>query len=57
MYEAGVMDISDEDILAENQAAALDGEEGLTEIPSLDQDVTELEAGVEEAVPKRLTGI
>ena len=56
VYEAGVMDISDEDILAENQAAALDGEEGLTEIPSLDQDVTELEAGVEEAVPETLDG-
>ena len=56
VYEAGVMDISDEDILAENQAAALDGEEGLTEIPSLDQDVTELEAGVEEAVPETFDG-
>ena len=56
VYEAGVMDISDEDILAENQAAALDGEEGLTEIPSLDQDVTELEAVVEEAVPETLDG-
>ena len=56
VYEAGVMDSSDEDILAENQAAALDGEEGLTEIPSLDQDVTELEAGVEEAVPETLDG-
>ena len=56
VYEAGVMDISDEDILAENQAAALDGEEGLTEIPSLDQDVSELEAGVEEAVPETLDG-
>lgn len=56
VYEAGVMDISDEDILAENQAAALDSEEGLTEIPSLDQDVTELEAGVEEAVPETLDG-
>ena len=56
VYEAGAMDISDADILAENQAAALDGEEGLTEIPSLDQDVTELEAGVEEAVPETLDG-
>ena len=45
VYEAGVMDISDEDILAENQALA--PEEQLTEIPSLDQDL----ADVEEAEP------
>ena len=35
------MDISDEDILAENQAASLMEEDSLTEIPSLDQDVEE----------------
>ncbi len=52
VYEAGAMDISDEDILAENQAASLTGDGELLEIPSLDQDVTELEAGVEEAVPE-----
>ena len=36
VYEAGAMDISDEDILAENQAASLNGQAGLQEIPSLD---------------------
>ena len=50
------MDISDADILAENQAAALTGEGELEEIPSLDQDFTELEAGVEEAVPETIGG-
>ena len=44
-FEAGAMEISDEDILAENQALA--PEEQLTEIPSLDQDL----ADVEEAEP------
>ena len=39
VYEAGAMDISDEDILAENQAASLNGQAGLQEIPSLDQDL------------------
>ena len=38
VYEAGAMDISDEDILAENQAASLNGQAGLQEIQSLDQD-------------------
>ena len=46
VYEAGAMDISDADILAENQAAALTGEGELEEIPSLDQDFTELAAGI-----------
>ena len=39
IYEAGAMDISDEDILAENQAAS----GGLEDIPSLDQDLSQLE--------------
>lgn len=43
-YEAGVTDISDEDILAENQAASLNGPSGLQEIPSLDQDSSDLDA-------------
>ncbi len=50
VYEAGVMEISDEDILAENQAAA--GADGLLEIPSLDNDPSdeaENAASVEEA--------
>lgn len=42
VYEAGAMDISDEDILAENQAASLNGQSGLQEIPSLDQDLSDL---------------
>lgn len=42
VYEAGAMDISDEDILAENQAASLNGQLGLQEIPSLDQDLSDL---------------
>lgn len=46
VYEAGAMDLSDEDILAENQAMALEGEEGLLDIPSLDQDVADLEGAV-----------
>lgn len=44
IYEAGAMDISDEDLLAENEAAS--GEE-LLEIGSLDQDPDQ----VEEALP------
>ena len=44
VYEAGAMDISDEDILAENQAASLTGQSGLQEIPSLDQDPSDLDA-------------
>lgn len=44
IYEAGMMDISDEDLLAENKAAS--GEE-LLEIGSLDQDPDQ----VEEALP------
>lgn len=43
VYEAGIMDISDEDILAENQKL----QENLIEIPSLDQDLPEGEALVE----------
>lgn len=44
VYEAGAMDISDEDILAENQAASLNGQPELLEIPSLDQDPSDLDA-------------
>lgn len=44
VYEAGAMDISDEDILAENQAASLNNQAGLQEIPSLDQDPSDLDA-------------
>ena len=50
VFEAGMMEISDEDILAENQAAA--GADGLLEIPSLDNDPSdeaENAASVEEA--------
>lgn len=43
IYEAGAMDISDEDILAENQAASLAAGENLIDIPSLDQDVADLD--------------
>jgi len=42
VYEAGAMDISDEDILAENQNL-LNGQENLLEIPSLDQDLEDIE--------------
>ena len=42
VYEAGAMDISDEDILAENQNL-LSGQENLMEIPSLDQDLEDIE--------------
>lgn len=44
VYEAGAMDISDEDILAENQAASLNEQAGLMEIQSLDQDPSDLDA-------------
>ena len=53
VYEAGAMEISDEDILAENQAAADAGI--LQEIPSLDDPLEGEEAAadaVEEAVPQ-----
>ena len=56
VYEAGMMDISDEDILAENQAAA--GSAGaLQEIPSLDDPLegNEVQSSlqeVEEALPQ-----
>ena len=53
VYEAGAMEISDEDILAENQAAADAGI--LQEIPSLDDPMEGEEAAadaVEEAVPQ-----
>lgn len=46
VYEAGVMDISDEDILAENQKI-LGAQENLIEIPSLDQDLPDTEELVE----------
>lgn len=41
VYEAGMMEISDEDLLEENMAAA--GEDDLMEIASLDQDLDQLE--------------
>lgn len=44
-YEAGVMEISDEDILAEQNL--LENQEGLLEIPSLDQDLEEAEPVLE----------
>ncbi len=46
-YEAGMMEISDEDILKENQAAA--GLDGIKEIASLDNDPSDEAAAVEEA--------
>lgn len=52
VYEAGVMDISDQDILAENQAASLNGQADLMEIPSLDQDPSDLDAISDGAVPE-----
>lgn len=42
VYEAGMMEISDEDILAENQASSLDDDGSLAEIASLDGDGEEL---------------
>lgn len=42
VYEAGAMDISDEDILAENQNL-LSEQDNLLEIPSLDQDLEDIE--------------
>lgn len=42
VYEAGAMDISDEDILAENQQL-LGNKDNLIEIPSLDQDLEDIE--------------
>ncbi len=51
IHEAGAMDISDEDILAENQAAGLDRQGQLQDIPSLDQDLVE-EAQPESAQPE-----
>lgn len=41
-FEAGAMDISDEDILAENQKL-IDDKNTLVEIPSLDQDLEDIE--------------
>lgn len=52
VYEAGVMDISDQDILAENQAASLNGQADLMEIPSLDQDPSDLDAISDGAAPE-----
>lgn len=43
VYEAGVMEISDEDILAENQALAEMQGNGLEEIASLDQDAADVD--------------
>ena len=44
VYEAGLLEITDEDILAENQALAeFAGEDGLKEIASLDHDLEEAE--------------
>lgn len=42
VYEAGMMEISDEDILAENQASSLADDGSLAEIASLDGDGEEL---------------
>lgn len=42
VYEAGMMEISDEDILAENQAGTASDDGNLTEIASLDGDGEEL---------------
>ena len=42
VYEAGMMEISDEDILAENQAGTASDDGSLTEIASLDGDGEEL---------------
>lgn len=58
VYEAGAMDISDEDILAENQAVMNEAGDGfLQEIPSLDDPMEGNEAqaaadDVEEALPQ-----
>ena len=46
VYEAGMMEISDEDILAENQAVHSADGENLIEIMSLDHDDTELPVDV-----------
>lgn len=46
VYEAGAMEISDEDILSENQKL-LEGQGNLLEIPSLDQDLEDVEPLVE----------
>ena len=46
VYEAGMMEISDEDILAENQALHGVDDGSLVEIMSLDQDGTELPVDV-----------
>ena len=46
VYEAGMMEISDEDILAENQAVHSADSEGLVEIMSLDHEDTELPVDV-----------
>lgn len=42
VYEAGLMEISDEDILKENQSV-LNSQDPLMEIPSLDQDLDQIE--------------
>ena len=47
VYEAGMMEISDEDILAENQAGTASDDGSLTEIASLDGDGEELLPGAE----------
>ncbi|MBR6616069.1 MAG: SpoIIIAH-like family protein [Lachnospiraceae bacterium] len=46
VYEAGMMEISDEDILAENQALHGEDDGSLVEIMSLDQDGSELPVDV-----------
>lgn len=62
VYEAGVMEISDEDILAENQA--LTGQNNYEEIASLDQDLEDIEqlaaaesAGEENAAAGNQSGV
>lgn len=54
VYEAGMLEISDEDILRENQEAA--GYGGIQEIASLDSDPSEEAAAVEEATKEAASG-
>ena len=57
VYEAGMMDISDSDILAENQAKSGVDDGSLTEIASLDGDGEKLPDGNEvAAVPEECGG-
>ena len=51
VYEAGMMEISDEDILAENQAMLSKNDDNLQEIPSWDVDLEEAESVAQTAAP------